>query len=79
VIRVPPAFTGESRKATRTPGKSGPIDARAVALAAIREGVDSLPIAFLDEQAHEIRGGSRGSAADHERTYHHQLRTISCA
>jgi transposase len=55
VIRVPPALTGESRKATRTPGKSDPIDARAVALAAIREGVESLPVAYLDEQAHEIR------------------------
>jgi transposase len=55
VIRVPPALTGESRKATRTPGKSDPIDARAVALAAIREGVENLPVAFLDEQAHEIR------------------------
>jgi transposase len=55
VIRVPPSLTGESRKATRTPGKSDPIDARAVALAAIREGIENLPIAFLDEQAHEIR------------------------
>jgi transposase len=55
VIRVPPTLTGESRKATRTPGKSDPIDARAVALAAIREGVENLPVAFLDEQAHEIR------------------------
>ena len=55
VIRVPPSLTGESRKATRTPGKSDPIDARAVALAAIREGFDRLPVAFLDEQAHEIR------------------------
>jgi transposase len=55
VIRVPPALTGESRKATRTPGKSDPIDARAVAMAAIREGVETLPVAFLDEQAHEIR------------------------
>jgi len=55
VIRVPPSLTGESRKATRTAGKSDPIDARAVALAAIREGVDRLPVAFLDEQAHEIR------------------------
>jgi transposase len=55
VIRVPPALTGESRKASRTPGKSDPIDARAVALAAIREGVENLPVAFLDEQAHEIR------------------------
>jgi transposase len=55
VIRVPPALTGESRKASRTPGKSDPIDATAVALAAIREGVENLPVAFLDEQAHEIR------------------------
>jgi transposase len=55
VIRVPPSLTGESRKATRTAGKSDPIDARAVALAAIREGVENLPVAFLDEQAHEIR------------------------
>jgi transposase len=55
VIRVPPSLTGESRKASRTPGKSDPIDARAVALAAIREGVENLPVAFLDKQAHEIR------------------------
>jgi transposase len=55
VIRVPPALTGESRKASRTPGKSDPIDARAVALAAIRERVETLPVACLDEQAHEIR------------------------
>lgn len=55
VIRVPPALTGESRKATRTVGKSDPIDATAVALAAIRVGVEKLPVAFLDSRAHEIR------------------------
>ena len=55
VVRVPPALTGESRKATRTKGKSDAIDAQAVALAAIREGVETLPVAFLDEQAYEIR------------------------
>jgi transposase len=55
VIRVPPSLTGESRKASRTPGKSDPIDAKAVALPAIREGVQTLPVAFLDEPAHEIR------------------------
>ena len=55
VIRVPPALTGESRKASRVPGKSDPIDATAIALAAIREGLDRLPVAFLDQQAHEIR------------------------
>jgi hypothetical protein len=59
VVRVPPSLTGESRKATRTPGKSDPIDARAVALAAIREGVERLPVAFLDEQAHEDPGALR--------------------
>ena len=37
------------------PGKSDPIDATAVALAAIREGLEKLPVAFLDEQAYEIR------------------------
>jgi transposase len=55
VIRVPPSLTGESRKASRVPGKSDPIDATAVASAAIRVGWEKLPIAFLDEQAHEIR------------------------
>ena len=55
VIRVPPALTGTSRKASRVPGKSDPIDATAVALAAIREGLEKLPVAFLDEQAYEIR------------------------
>ena len=55
VVRLPPSLTGESRKATRAPGKSDPIDARAVGLAAIREGVQNLPVAFLDAEAHEIR------------------------
>ena len=39
----------------REPGKSDPIDATAIARAAIREGLDTLPAAFLDEQALEIR------------------------
>jgi transposase len=30
VIRVPPALTGESRKASRVPGKSDPIDATVI-------------------------------------------------
>ncbi len=45
---------GESRKAAREPGKSDPIDAIVIALAAIREGVESFPVAFLDERAMEI-------------------------
>jgi transposase len=55
VVRVAPGLTETSRRAAREPGKSDPIDATAIARAALREGVDSLPVAFLDEQAHEIR------------------------
>jgi transposase len=55
VVRVAPGLTETSRRATREPGKSDPIDAAAIARAALREGIDTLPVAFLDEQAHEIR------------------------
>src|ERR687886_2358781 len=39
----------------RQPGKSDQIDARAIARAVLREGVDRFPAAFLDERALEIR------------------------
>jgi transposase len=55
VIRVAPGLTETSRRSVREPGKSDPIDATAIARAALREGIDTLPVAFLDEQAHEIR------------------------
>ena len=55
VIRIPPKLMAGMRKSAREPGKSDPIDARAVARAAIREGLDSFPVAQLDEQAMEIR------------------------
>jgi transposase len=55
VIRVPAAMTGQARKVARTAGKSDPIDARAVALAVVRDGVESFPVAFTDAQAMEIR------------------------
>lgn len=55
VVRVAPALTDSSRRAVRQAGKSDPIDATAIARAALREGIDTLPVAFLDEQAHEIR------------------------
>jgi transposase len=55
VIRVAPGLTELSRRAVRQPGKSDPIDATAIARAALREGVDRLPVAFLDERALEIR------------------------
>ena len=55
VIRVPAAMTGQVRKVAREAGKSDPIDARAVALAVIRDGVESFPVAFTDQQPMEIR------------------------
>jgi len=55
VIRVPAAMTGQTRKLSRQAGKSDPIDARAVALAVVRDGVQSFPVAFCDEHALEIR------------------------
>jgi transposase len=55
VVRVPAQVTGQTRKSARTVGKSDPIDARAVALAVVRDGVESFPVAFTDQQAMEIR------------------------
>jgi len=55
VVRVPPRLTGESRRGERTPGKSDPIDALAVARAALREGPETLPAAHLDEEALELK------------------------
>ncbi|HEY3945483.1 MAG TPA: IS110 family transposase [Solirubrobacteraceae bacterium] len=55
VIRIPPALTVDARRAARTPGKSDPIDASAVARVALREGLDRFPAAFLDEPAMDIR------------------------
>jgi transposase len=55
LVRVPPKLMGQSRRGERRPGKSDDIDAVAVARAALREGVESLPTAFLDETAMEVR------------------------
>jgi transposase len=55
VVRVPAGMTGQTRKLSREAGKSDPIDARAVALAVVRDGVKSFPVAFTDEHAMEIR------------------------
>jgi transposase len=51
VIRVPALMTGQARKVSRQAGKSDPIDAQAVALAVVRDGVDSFPVAFTDQHA----------------------------
>jgi len=55
VIRVPPKLMGESRRGERTAGKSDPIDALAVARAALREGPETLPAAHLDEDALQVK------------------------
>jgi transposase len=52
VVRVPPKLMAASRKAQRTYSKSDPIDALAVARAAVRE--PDLPIARLPGPEHEI-------------------------
>jgi transposase len=55
VVRVPPKLMGQSRRGERTRGKSDPIDALAVARAALREGPETLPAAHLDEAALELK------------------------
>ena len=55
VVRVPPKLMGQSRRAERTRGKSDAIDAVAVARAALREGVETLPGATVDAAAQEIK------------------------
>ncbi|MFZ1155252.1 MAG: IS110 family transposase [Solirubrobacteraceae bacterium] len=55
VLRVAPKLMGVSRRGEREPGKSDQIDARAIARAVLREGVERFPSAFLDEDAVEIR------------------------
>jgi transposase len=55
LVRVAPKLMGQSRRGERRPGKSDDIDAVAVARAALQEGIDSLPTAWLDEAAMEIR------------------------
>jgi transposase len=55
VIRVPPKLMGQSRRGERTAGKSDPIDALAIARAALREGPETLPAAYLDEAALQVK------------------------
>jgi transposase len=53
VVRVPTRLMAGARRAGRQPGKSDPIDAEAVALAALRH--DGLPVAELDGPARQVR------------------------
>jgi transposase len=55
VVRVPPKLMGEGRRGERTAGKSDPIDALAIARAALREGPETLPAAHLDEDALQVK------------------------
>jgi transposase len=55
VIRVAPRLMGQSRRGEREIGKSDRIDARAIARAVLKEGIEHFPAAFLDEDALEIR------------------------
>ena len=52
---VAPHRMGASRKGEREPGKSDQIDALAVARAVVKDGVEQFPVAYLNEQAMEIR------------------------
>lgn len=53
VVRVPPKLMALTRKSARTPGKSDPIDALAVARAYLRE--PDLPVASHDEVSRELK------------------------
>ena len=53
VIRVPPKLMAGARRSGREPGKSDPIDALAVARAALRE--PELPVARLDGPDRDVR------------------------
>jgi transposase len=53
VIRVPPKLMAGARRSAREPGKSDPIDALAVARAALRE--PDLPVAVLEGEERELR------------------------
>jgi transposase len=53
VVRVPPMMMAEQRRVARTRGKSDPIDAAAVARAALRD--PELPVASHDEVSRELK------------------------
>jgi transposase len=53
VVRVPTRLMADARRGGRRPGKSDPIDAEAVALAALRH--PDLPVAELDGPTREVK------------------------
>ena len=57
IVRVPPKLMANMRDSARTYGKSDPIDALAVARAALRE--DGVPAACLDGPDRELTMSTR--------------------
>ena len=55
VVRVPPKLMAGRRRGIRQAGKSDPIDALAVARAALEEGIETLPAAQLAGPAREVK------------------------
>ena len=55
VVRLAPQLMAGARRGVRLRGKSDPIDATAIARAALREGVETLPTARLAGPEREIR------------------------
>src|SRR3954470_13180725 len=55
LVRVPPKLMAGARSSARERGKSDAIDAVAIARAALREGLDTLPVAQLAGPALEVR------------------------
>ena len=55
VVRLSPRLMANARQGVRERGKSDPIDALAIARAALREGIETLPTARLAGAELEIR------------------------
>ncbi len=55
VLRIPTHLTAKARTSARQRGKSDPIDALAVARAALQEGLASFPVAHLDGPELDLR------------------------
>jgi transposase len=55
IVRIAPKHMAGARKSSRERGKSDSIDACAIARAALKQGIETLPTAHLDERALEIR------------------------
>jgi transposase len=55
VVRVAPKLMAGARRSGRERGKSDPIDALAIARAALKEGIETLPEAHLDEAALDVK------------------------